>query len=250
MGLDGLLRYRSFDVHGIVNGIDDAHWNPAHDTHLTATYDAQSLDRRLVNKRALQTRLGLPVRDDQALLAMVSRLDVQKGVDLLEGAAARLLSDAAVEVQLVVLGSGVAEHEDAIRRLADAYPERMAAVLSYDPALAPLIYGGADVFLMPSRFEPCGLGQMIAMRYGCVPVVRATGGLADTVQDGVTGFSFAPYDPDAFEETLRRAVRTWADRPAWRDLQRRGMAADFSWSASARGYEQLYGWAIARVRGW
>ena len=249
MGLDGLLRYRGFDVHGILNGIDDELWNPARDGHLTATYDAQSIDRRLVNKRALQNRVRLPLRDDRPLLAMVSRLDVQKGVDLLEPVAARLLSDTEADVQLVVLGSGVPEHEQAIRRLADAYPDRMAAVLSYDPALAPLIYGGADVFLMPSRFEPCGLGQMIAMRYGCVPVVRATGGLADTVQHGVTGFSFAPYDPAAFEQTLRLAVRTWRDRSAWRELQRRAMATDFSWTASARGYEQLYGWAIARVRG-
>ena len=250
MGLDGLLRYRGFDVHGILNGIDNGHWNPAEDAHLTATYDVQSLDRRLVNKRALQNRVGLPVRDEQALLGMVSRLDVQKGVDLLEAAAARLLGNPEAGVQLVVLGSGVPEHEDAIRRLAEAYPDRMAAVLTYDPALAPLIYGGADIFLMPSRFEPCGLGQMIAMRYGCVPVVRATGGLADTVQNGVTGFTFGPYDPEVFEQALRLAIRTWRDRSAWRELQRRGMAADFSWTASARGYEQLYGWAIARVRGW
>ena len=152
--------------------------------------------------------------------------------------------------QLVILGSGSAEHEGAVRRLATAYPGQMAALLRYDPAVAPLIYGGSDIFLMPSRFEPCGLGQMIAMRYGCVPVVRATGGLVDTVQDGVTGFSFGPYDAEAFWGALQRALTMHRENPSeWRAMQERGMAADFSWTASARGYEQLYEWAIARVRG-
>jgi starch synthase len=135
--------------------------------------------------------------------------------------------------------------------MAERYPGAMAVVLAYDPALAPLIYAGADLFAMPSRFEPCGLGQLIAMRYGCVPVVRATGGLADTVQDGITGFAFAGYDVDEFLSALRRALAVFRTDPGeWRAIQQRGMSADFSWAASARGYEQVYQWAISRVRGW
>jgi len=251
MGLDGLLRHRAFDVHGILNGLDYDVWDPAADRHLPAPYDAASVERRAENKRALQKRLSLPERDEEPLVAMVSRLDVQKGVDLLAPVAARLLSAADGRAQLVVLGSGVPEHEATLRTLAQTYPDRMAAILRYDPAVAPLIYGGSDLFLMPSRFEPCGLGQLIAMRYGCVPLVRATGGLVDTVEDGVTGFSFEPYEPEAFWDALQRALRVYhGDPAAWREMQRRGMAKDFSWAASARGYEDLYGWAISRVRGW
>jgi starch synthase len=273
MRLDGLLRYRQYDVHGILNGLDYDVWNPETDRHLARTYDANTLERRADNKRALQARMGLAQRDDVPVVAIVSRLDVQKGVDLVEAIVPRLLGPesarprsvtpespaallqslgtlSAPAAQLIVLGSGAAEHETALRRLAAAHPGRMAAMLRYDPVVAPLIYGGSDVFLMPSRFEPCGLGQMIAMRYGCVPVVRATGGLVDTVQDGVTGFSFGPYDADAFWDALQRALRMYREEPAaWRVMQQRGMAADFSWTASARGYEHLYEWAIARVRG-
>jgi starch synthase len=260
MRLDALLRYRQFDVHGILNGLDYDVWNPATDRNLRHTYDASSLEARAGNKRALQARMRLEQRDDVAVVAMVSRLDVQKGIDLVEAIAPRLLGaepsvpqtlmpGSSPAAQLVVLGSGAAEHEAALRRLAVAYRGRMAALLRYDPVVAPLIYGGSDVFLMPSRFEPCGLGQMIAMRYGCVPVVRATGGLVDTVQDGITGFSFGRYDADAFWAALQRALTMHRDTPGeWRAIQQRGMAADFSWTASARGYEQLYEWAIARVR--
>jgi starch synthase len=250
MGLDGLLRHRGFDVHGILNGLDYDIWNPATDSHLTATYDATSIERRLANKRALQKRLKLPERDGVPVVAMVSRLDVQKGVDLLAAVATRLLSGGDPDAQLVVLGSGLPEFETALRRLAGAHPDRMSAVLRYDPALAPLIYAGSDIFLMPSRFEPCGLGQLIAMRYGSVPVVRATGGLVDTVHQGVTGFSFEPYDADAFWDALQRALSVYrGDPPAWREIQHGGMASDFSWVSSAHGYEQLYGWAVSRVRG-
>jgi starch synthase len=251
MGLDGLLRYRHFDVHGIVNGLDTDVWDPARDRSLAATYDADSLERRGDNKRALQSRLGLPVRPDVPLVAMVSRLDVQKGVDLAAAAAARLPGASADAAQFAVLGSGAAEYEGEFRRLAAAHPDRMAAVLTYDPSLAPLMYAGSDIFVMPSRFEPCGLGQLIAMRYGSVPVVRATGGLADTVEDGETGFTFGPYDVDAFWSALQRAIAAYRQAPdGWREMQRRGMARDFSWAPSARGYQQLYEWAIARVRGW
>jgi starch synthase len=250
-GLDGLLRHRHFDVHGILNGLDYDVWDPAGDSHLQMSFEATTLERRLENKRALQARVGLVQRDDVPIIAMVSRLDGQKGLDLVGPAFDRLLQEGSESAQVVVLGSGAAQYEVTFRRMAERYPGAMAAVLGYDPALAPLIYAGADLFAMPSRFEPCGLGQLIAMRYGCVPVVRATGGLADTVQDGITGFAFAGYDVDEFLSALRRALAVFRTDPGeWRAIQQRGMSADFSWAASARGYDQVYQWAISRVRGW
>ena len=249
-GLDGLLRHRHFDVHGILNGLDYEIWNPAADAHLAAPYDTGRLDARRANRRALQRQLGLP-EADVPVVSMVTRLDAQKGLDITGHVAHLLLNAAAGETQFVVLGSGTPAFEEMFRHLASYHPRKMAAVLRYDATLAPSIYAGSDMFLMPSRFEPCGLGQLIAMRYGAVPVVRATGGLVDTVEDGVTGFSFTPYTVEAFWGALKRALDRYAADPAgWRDMQRAGMARDFSWTASARGYEQLYAWAMARVRGW
>jgi starch synthase len=248
--LDSLLRYRHFDVHGILNGLDYEVWNPAADAHLAAPFDAGRLDDRRVNKRALQQRLGLP-EADVPLVAMVTRLDAQKGLDITGHVTHLLLNAAAGEAQFVVLGSGAAEYEDMFRHLAGYHRDRMAAVLRYDAALAPLVYAGSDIFLMPSHFEPCGLGQMIAMRYGSVPVVRATGGLVDTVREGVSGFLFADYSVEAFWGALSRALETYRTAPAaWQALQRGGMAADFSWTASARGYQQVFDWAVSRARGW
>lgn len=250
-GLDGLLRYRHFDLHGVLNGLDYEVWNPAVDTHLDARFDAGSLDQRVVNKRSLQARLGLPQRDDVPMVAMVTRLDSQKGLDLVGHVAHLLMNNYAGEAQFVVLGSGARHYEDMFRGLASYHRDKMAAVIGYDAALANLIYGGADAFLMPSLFEPCGLGQMIAMRYGCVPIVRATGGLADTVRDGVTGFSFYNYAADDCWEAVRRALHVWySDRDSWLAIQRQGMAMDFSWASSAQAYQQIYGWAISRLRGW
>jgi starch synthase len=250
-GLDGLLRYRHFDVHGVLNGIDHDVWNPARDVHLVRAYDVDSLDARVHNKRALQRRLGLPVKDDAPIVAAVTRLDAQKGVAIMGHAVHLLMNDRAGEAQFVVLGSGAPEYEDMFRHLAEYHRHKMAAVLRYDAELAPLVYGGSDVFLMPSLFEPCGLGQLIAMRYGSVPVVRATGGLADTVRDGVSGFTFDDYTSEALWNALARALYIHAaDRESWLDIQRHGMSGDFSWQTSARGYQQLYEWAIARVRGW
>ena len=175
---------------------------------------------------------------------MVTRLDAQKGLDITGHVAHLLLNAASGDAQLVVLGSGAAEYEDMFRHLASYHREKMAAVLRYDAALAPLVYAGSDIFLMPSRFEPCGLGQMIAMRYGSVPVVRATGGLVDTVREGVSGFLFADYTVEAFWGALSRALATYRTDPAaWQALQRGGMAADFSWTTSARGYQQVFDWA-------
>jgi starch synthase len=247
-GLHELLGFRHYDVHGILNGIDVEVWNPAADPHLAAPFDVDRLRARAANKTALQETLGLPVRREAALVAMVSRLDVQKGLDIAGEVILRLLERGAGDAQFVVLGSGTPEYEGMFRALAGRFPDRMRAVFGYDPNLAPLLYAGSDVFLMPSRFEPCGLGQLLAMRYGSVPVVRAVGGLADTVRDGITGFTFHAYEPDDFWEALRRALylRT-ADPESWREIQTAGMRQDLSWRASARGYLQLYEWAQARV---
>jgi starch synthase len=249
-GLDSLLRYRHFDVHGILNGLDYDIWNPATDTHIASTYDASTVEKRAVNKRALQQQLGLGVAD-VPLVTMVTRLDAQKGLDIAGHATHLLLNAIAGEAQFAVLGSGAPEFETMFRHLAAYHSRKMAAIVRYDAALAPLMYAGSDLFLMPSRFEPCGLGQMIAMRYGSVPVVRQTGGLADTVHEGETGFSFVDYTSDALWQALARAVGTWRhDRSGFEQIQQRGMVADFSWAASAAGYDQLFEWAISRERGW
>ena len=249
-GLDGLLAYRHFDVHGIVNGIDADTWNPAADPRLAAPYDADRLAERGKNKRALQARVRLPLRDDVPLVGMVSRLDNQKGLDITGHVVHLLLNHHAGEAQFVVLGAGAAAYEDMFRHLGGYHQHSMSAVFGHDSELAPLIYAGSDIFLMPSRWEPCGLGQLLAMRYGSVPVVRATGGLADTVHDGVTGFTFRDYSAEAFWEALRRALVTYRHDPlAWVAMQREGMRRDSSWTVSARAYQQLYEWAVARVRG-
>jgi starch synthase len=248
--LDGLLRFRHFDVHGILNGLDYSVWDSSRDPQLAATYSAETLDRKVENKRALQARLGLP-EADVPLVSMVTRLDAQKGLDITGHVVHLLLNAFAGEAQFVLLGSGAAEFEGMFRQLAAYHTTKMAAILRYDSGLAPLIYAASDVFLMPSRFEPCGLGQMIAMRYGAVPVVRATGGLADTVHDGDTGFSFGPYSVEAFWNALTHALGLYySDQAAWRAMVLRDMAADFSWAASARGYEEVFTWAVSRMRGW
>ncbi len=248
--LDSLLRYRHFDVHGIVNGLDYDIWDPARDAQIASAFSADRPQARAPNKRALQERLGLPVAD-VPVVAMVTRLDAQKGLDITGHAVHLLLNAAAGDAQFVVLGSGAAEYEDMFRHLASYHRTRMAAILKYDATMAPLIYAGSDIFLMPSRFEPCGLGQMIAMRYGSVPVVRATGGLVDTVHEGSRGFLFEEYSVAAFWDALSRALHLYAtDKPAWQALQRGGMTADFSWTTSALGYQQVFDWAVARVRGW
>jgi len=249
--LDGLLRFRHYDVHGIVNGLDYDVWNPATDERLAQTFTVDELDRRLANKHALQEWAGLP-QSDAPMVGMVTRLDWQKGLDITGHVIHRLMNNFAGEAQFVVLGSGAPEHESMLARLAHYHSGKMAAILSYEPNLAPLIYGGADIFVMPSRFEPCGLGQLIAMHYGCVPVVRATGGLADTVQDMVTGFTFDDYSAEAFWRALERALYIYnvdQDQESWRALQRNGMIANLSWERSALGYQQLYEWALARARG-
>jgi starch synthase len=246
-GLDGLLRFRHFDVHGILNGLDTAVFDPSTDPKLARTFDASRVELRAANKRALQERLDLEIDPHVPLAAMVTRLDGQKGLEITGHAIHLLMSGAAGPAQFVVLGTGASAYEDMFRHLAGYHRGKMAAVLTFAPDLAPLIYGGSDLFLMPSLFEPCGLGQLIAMRYGSVPVVRATGGLADTVRDGQTGFTFVQHTAEDFWMALQRALFVYnADPETFRFIQRNGLAADFSWADSARGYAQLYEWALAR----
>lgn len=247
-GMDGLLRHRQFDLHGILNGLDVDLWDPAIDTRLPSQFSASNIHNRIHNRHALQNHSGLPQRDNIPLIAMITRLDWQKGLDLTGHVLHRLLNNFAGEAQFIVLGTGASQYEQMMANFAQAYPSKMTAYLSYNAGFAPLIYGGCDIFLMPSLFEPCGLGQMIAMRYGAVPVVRATGGLADTVQEGHNGFVFGDYSGDAFWDALSRAIYVFnVDKMRWHQIQHNGMSTDFSWGNSAHGYEQLYEWAIART---
>jgi starch synthase len=249
--LDRLLNFRHFDVHGILNGLDYDVWNPATDKNLAQKFDVNTLSKRIENKRALQTKIGLPVRDKVPLIGIVSRLDHQKGFDIAGPVIHAFLTNYPKEVQCVVLGSGAKQYEEMFLKLARAHPDRMSVILQYAADLAPLIYAASDLFLMPSRFEPCGLGQMIAMRYGSIPVVRATGGLADTVHDAVTGFTFDDFSLEDFWNAVRRALYIYFnDRDSWKAIQLQGMKMDFSWTHSAYGYCQLYDWAIARLRGY
>jgi starch synthase len=233
-GLDGLLRHRAGALSGILNGIDTEVWDPASDPHLAERYDASSLERKAPNKQALQRRLNLEPVEDLPLAGFIGRLTHQKGADLIAGAAAEL------PAQIVVLGKGEREIEGALVAAAARHPGRMAVTIGFDEALAHLIEAGADVFLMPSRFEPCGLNQMYSQRYGTPPVAHATGGLADTIADGETGFLFERAEPGSLAAALRRALGAWREPRRWREIQRAGMRRDFSWRGAARQYADLY----------
>jgi starch synthase len=236
-GLGDYLRARRDSLHGILNGIDTDDFNPALDPALAANFGIPTLDRRVQNKAALQVRLGLAASPDVPLFGMVSRLDPQKGTDLLATALRRLRD---MEWQAVVLGTGMPRLERSLKRLEAEFPSRFRAELRFDAGLARQIYGGADAFLMPSRFEPCGLAQMIAMRYGCLPIVSAVGGLKDTVVDGQDGFVMGSATAARLATTMRHAMELLPDRTAWMRRQKAAMARDFSWSASARKYFEIY----------
>lgn len=256
MGLAGLLRWRGACLSGILNGIDSDIWNPAADPYLAAGYDAAHLAKKSANKTALQQRLGLDQRNDLPLLGVVSRFTEQKGLDLLPPLVEEL---AALPVQLVVLGSGEAQLEAAIAAMAAKHPRQFAVTIGFDEGLAHRIEAGVDIFLMPSRFEPCGLNQMYSLRYGTPPLVRATGGLADTVVDyappssetGKTtqanGFVFRDATGVALLAAICRAAAAWRQPKLWRQLQHNGMAQDWSWSGPAMRYAELYG-KLARHR--
>ena len=236
-GLDGFLRSRSDSVTGILNGLDIAAWDPETDESLTEKFNVEHLSGRAANKKALQHHLVLPEDERIPILAMIGRIDPQKGVDVTLKALRQLLDQ---RWQFIILGSSDPALENAARLLQVDYPERVRAVIRYDAKLSRLIYAGADMFLMPSRYEPCGLAQMIAMRYGWVTLVHATGGLKDTVQEGWNGFLFQAAEPEALEETLRRAFPIYNSPERWAHFQRSGMLADFSWPRSAGQYAIIY----------
>lgn len=243
-GLDGVLRERSYALQGILNGIDVAGFDPATDKRIAANYTVYDRGGKAVCKAKLQEELGLEVRDDRPLMVMVTRLTRQKGMDLVMYALDRILSGG---VQVAVLGTGDRDYEDGLRYFQDKYPGTMAARIEFDPALSQRMYAAADMFLMPSKFEPCGLSQIIAMRYGTLPIVRETGGLKDTVQpyneftgEG-TGFSFSNFNGDEMGDAVFRAARLfWDNRDAWNQLVTQAMSQDFSWTRSADKYLDLY----------
>ena len=246
MGLEGLLSQRRERLVGILNGIDSQVWDPSSDPRLEQRYGPDSLADKALNKVALQASLGLAAVDDRPLVGLVGRLVEQKGLELILPVLEQML---ACPVQLVVLGTGEPRYEQRLKAIAAAHPKAMAVVLAYDETLAHRIEAAADIFLMPSLFEPCGLNQLYSLRYGTLPLVRAVGGLADTVVDSTaaaladgsaTGFVFQRPDAGELLAALRRAVALWYDQQRWQQVQRNAMAQDFSWQQSAIRYLQLY----------
>jgi starch synthase len=245
-GLDGLLRSRRNQLHGIMNGIDYTVWDPATDPLIPFHYSFRSIGGKTRCKKALQTNLGLECNAQVPLLGMISRLDPQKGFDLVAAGIEQLLEK---KVQFVLLGTGMPEYHTLFESIAKRWPSQASVNLRFDNALAHQIEAGADIFLMPSRFEPCGLNQLYSMRYGTIPVVRRTGGLADSVVDTTpetlanglaTGFVFDEYSTEALLATIDRALAAYRQKSVWRQLQKNGMEKDFSWAASAHKYIELY----------
>jgi starch synthase len=252
-GLDGILRYRAQDVYGILNGVDYREWAPAVDRLIAARYTAENLAGKQVCKRDLLQAFQLPLDLMRSpLVGIISRLVDQKGFDLVRSAIHRML---ALDLGLVVLGVGDAQYETFLREVAHRYPTKVGVRIGFDNTLAHQIEAGSDIFLMPSRFEPCGLNQIYSLKYGTIPLVRATGGLDDTIEaydpasDDGNGFKFGPYDAEALLATLQEALMVYRDRSAWERLMRRAMQADFSWTRSAHEYVALYTRALAIRRG-
>lgn len=252
-GLEGVLAERAGDLTGIINGLDQTLWNPVDDPRIAANYSSEAPEAKARNREALRADLGLADDPGRPLVAMVGRLVPQKGVDLLLGALPQLLE---LPVQLAILGSGTADYEEALSAAAREHPDSLHAVIGYDEALAHRIVAGADMFLMPSRYEPCGLAQMQAMRYGAVPIVRLCGGLADTVTDAdarhladgtATGFGFAEATVPQLVAAVRRAAKLWRNETRWRPLMQAAMRRDFSWRASAEHYLEVYAAAAKRL---
>jgi starch synthase len=247
-GLDGTLRRRADDLVGILNGIDIDRWDPSRDSLVGATYRAEDLSGKAEAKDILMKAAGL-TPSSSPVIGIISRLTDQKGFDLIAAAAGDLMS---LDAKWVMLGSGDSRYEDLWRRLAARFPDRVSATIGFDERLAHRIEAGADIFLMPSRFEPCGLNQMYSLRYGTLPVVRATGGLADTVRDaaepGGNGIRFTDYTPAALVGAVRRALDLFHNPKQWKKLQQAGMRTDFSWDASAREYVKVYGGVAGAAR--
>lgn len=251
MGLDGLLRGRGRDVSGILNGLDTAEWNPATDPHLPAHYDATAIAKRAINKAELQARMGLAIEPATPLFCFVGRLAWQKGMDLILEALPAILDNGA---QLAILGSGEAALEERVHGATAAQPGRVGSFIGFDEGLARLCYGGADAILMPSRFEPCGLGQLCALRYGAPPIVARVGGLADTVIDANemavaagtgTGLNFSPVNQEMLAASIERAIGLYREGEAWARIQANAMASDVSWVRSAKRYAALFRGMIA-----
>lgn len=237
-GLDGILRQRSECLIGIQNGVDYSEWDPASDHWLVAPYSADSLEGKRACKADLLAKFNLPAECmERPVVGMISRLAGQKGLDLIEEVAEDLVTE---DLVLIVLGTGDPKYERMLTELAAAHPDRVGVRIAYDDELAHKIEGGADIFLMPSLYEPSGLSQIYSLRYGTLPVVRATGGLDDTIEDGVTGFKFWDYTGQALMNALRTALRTWAGQDAWVRMMKEAMRRDFSWNRAAAEYESLY----------
>lgn len=242
-GLDGVLRDRAADLHGILNGVDYDEWNPGHDSSLPAQYTARNIEAKAESKKALCAEQGLPYSPSTPVFGMITRLTDQKGLDLLAQVIQPFLE---MDVQLVILGFGEQRYHNLLGEWKNRYPGKLGLNFKFDVRLSRLIYAGSDLFLMPSRFEPCGLGQIISLRYGTIPVVRKTGGLADTIsplsEDGSTGngFVFEHYTGDGFLWALRKGVEAYHQKDLWRNLVARAMGQDFSWNASAQKYLELY----------
>ena len=250
-GLDGLLRFRQDRLSGITNGIDEEVWNPGTDKLIESRYNRRTLNKKTANKTALQKQLGLPVDEDCPMLGMVSRLVEQKGVDIILDS---LVDISQLPLQLVILGSGENQYESALTEWAEDYPDRIKVILGYDETLSHRIEAAADMYLMPSAFEPCGLNQLYSLRYGTLPIVRNVGGLADTVfdvsddsvdEDQVNGFIVAEHSAPALIEGIRRALQSYQDKTLWKRLQRNAMSRDSSWQQSASEYLALYEQALS-----
>ncbi len=242
-GMEGILRSRQADLFGILNGIDYSIWNPEIDPLIPANYSAKDLGPKLQNKKALQEKFGLRLSEDIPLLGVISRLADQKGFDLLGTITPELMK---LDIQLVLLGTGEQKYHTLFEKLHSRYPQKTGVYLGFNNDLAHLIEAGSDMFLMPSRYEPCGLNQMYSLKYGTVPIVRATGGLDDTIENfdpatmKGTGFKFVPYDAEEFLSTIKRALVIYQDKKTWHALVTNGMAKDHSWTASAKKYVTLY----------
>ncbi len=248
-GFEQILASRKKDLVGILNGVDYEHWNPESDTLIPQNYSPDSLENKIKNKTVLCKQNNLTFNENVPVIGIISRLADQKGFDLIEKVADELM---AMDIQVVILGTGDPKYHTLFEKLAKKHPKKLAVNLRFDNKLAHLIEAGADIFLMPSRFEPCGLNQMYSLKYGTVPVVRETGGLADTIQNfdpktkQGTGFTFKKYDAKEMLNTLKRAVKVFGDKKTWRNIQKAGMKKDFSWKQSAVKYQELYHRALAK----
>jgi starch synthase len=247
--LDGLLRARKDDLIGILNGIDEEFYNPSIDPLIYENYKADTYLKKVVNKKEIQTQFGLPQSTSTPLLVMITRLTKQKGLDLVRHVLREILQE---DVQVIILGTGDYEYEEYLRQAARVYPDKLKVYTGFNEELAHKIYAAADLFLMPSQFEPCGLGQMIAMRYGAIPIVRETGGLNDTVNSfneftgKGNGFSFQNFNAHDMLYTIQRALSFYHDKPVWESIVEQAMEKDYSWAQSAFRYSQLYAELVSR----